>query len=69
MESENDTHLERTTGCQSSVPGLDTKNGELLVQVGPTASHIAKGNLSTHERWPLNHFTSTTNILEGTVLQ
>ena len=69
MESENDIHLERTTGCQSSVPRLDTKNGELLVQVGPTASNIAEGNLFTHERCPLNHFTSTTNILEGTVFQ
>ena len=44
------------TGCQSSVPRLDTTNGELLAQVGPTASNIAEGNLSTHERWPLNPF-------------
>ena len=56
MESGNDIHLESPTGCQSSVPRLDTTNGELLTQVGPTASNIAEGNLSTHERWPLRHF-------------
>ena len=55
MESGQDIHLERTTGCQSSVPRLDATNNELLTQVGPTASNIAKGNLSTHERWPLKH--------------
>ena len=30
--------------------------GDLLSQVGPTASSIAEGNLSAHERWCLNHF-------------
>ena len=30
--------------------------GELLAQVGPTASSIAEGNLSINERWHLNHF-------------
>ena len=30
--------------------------GELLDQVGPTASSIAEGNLSTQERWHLNYF-------------
>ena len=29
MESGNDIHLERITGCQLSVPRLDTTNGEL----------------------------------------
>ena len=43
MVSGNDIHLERTTGCQSSVPRLDITNGELLAQVRPTASNIAKG--------------------------
>ena len=52
MESGKDIHLERTTSCQSSVPQLDTTNGELLAQLGPTASNIDEGNLSTHERWP-----------------
>ena len=56
MESENDIHLMRATGCQSSVTRLDTTNGELLAQVGPTASNIAEGNLSTRKHWPLNHF-------------
>ena len=36
-----------------SIYPLDTTNGELLAQLGPTASDIAEGNLSTHERWPL----------------
>ena len=49
-ESGKDIHLERTTGCQSSVPWSDTANGELLAQLGPTASNIAEGYLSTHER-------------------
>ena len=53
MESGKDTHLERTAGRQSSVPRLDTTNGELSAQLGPTASDIADGNLSTYERWPL----------------
>ena len=49
---------------ESGPPGEDHRlstsvrhnNGELLAQVGPTASSIAEGNLSTHERWHLNHF-------------
>ena len=53
MESGKAIHLERATGCQSSVPRLDTTNGELLAQMGPTAANIAEGNLSIHERWPL----------------
>ena len=53
MESGKDIHLERATGCQSSVLQLDTTNGELLAQLGPTASNIAEDNLSTHELWPL----------------
>ena len=70
MEIGNDIHLERITGGQSSVPQLDTTNGELLAQVGPTASNIAEGNLSTHEFWPLKHtFTSTITVLEGTVFR
>ena len=36
-----------------NLPRLDTTNGELLAQLGPTASNIAEGNLSTHELWPL----------------
>ena len=51
MESRKDIHLERTTGF--NLPRLDTTNGELLAQLGPTASNIAEGNLPTHERWPL----------------
>ena len=50
MESGKDIHLERTTGY---LPRLDTTNGELLAQLLPTASNIAEGDLSTHERWPL----------------
>ena len=68
MESRKDIHLERTTGCQSRVPRFDTTNGELLAQMGPTASNIAEGNLSTHERWN-TLFTNTINILEGTVFR
>ena len=34
-----------------NLPRLDTTNGELLAQLGPIASNIAEGNLSTHERW------------------
>ena len=56
MENGKDIRLERTTDCQSSVPQLDTKNGEPLAQVVPTASNIAESNLSIHERWPLKHF-------------
>ena len=36
-----------------NIPRLDTTNGELLAQLGPTASNIAEGDLSTHERWLL----------------
>ena len=53
MGSGEGIHLERPTACQSSVHRLDTTNGELLAQLGPTVSNIAEGNLSTHERWPL----------------
>ena len=53
IESGKDIHLERTTGYQSGVPRSDTTNGKLLAQLGPTASDIAEGNLSTHKRWPL----------------
>ena len=40
-------------GHRLNLPGLDVTNGKLLAQLGPTASNIAEGNLSTHERWPL----------------
>ena len=44
--------------------------GERLAKGGPTVLSIAEGNLSTHERWHLNHlFTSTFNVLEGTVFR
>ena len=33
-----------------NLPRLDTTNGELLAQLGPTASNIAEGDLSTHTR-------------------
>ena len=39
-----------------NLPRLDIINGELLAQLGPTALNIAEGNLSAHERWPLQHF-------------
>ena len=53
MESGEDIHLERTTGCQPSVtPSFIHDNcDELLAQVGPTVSSITEGNQSTHEPW------------------
>ena len=50
VESGNDIHLERTSGCQSSAPQLDTQQTANLARVGPTASNIVEGNLFTHER-------------------
>ena len=57
MESGKDIHLERISTWRGpqvvNLPRLDTTNGELLAQLGPTASNIAEGDLSTHERWLL----------------
>ena len=68
MESGEDIHLERTTGCQ---PRLDTTTTASLTQGGPTVLSIAEGNLFTHERWhlPLRLKTSTINMMEGTVFR
>ena len=55
VESGEDIHLERTTGCQPN--SIRHNNyGRLLAQVEPTASSITKGNMSIHEHWCLNHF-------------
>ena len=54
IESGEDIHQERTTGCNLVL--RHNNYGALLAQVGLTASCIAEGNLSTRERWHLNHF-------------
>ena len=46
--------------------GLRHNNcGELLGQVGPTASSITEGNLSTHERWYQNRFVCQYHLVIG----
>ena len=70
MESGKDIHLERTTGCQFSVPRLDTTNGELLVQLGlphrisprATCPHASAGLCNTL-------FTNTLIYWKGTVFR